>query len=104
MRAPRYRHNSRIMEPANAAKIGSVRDPNQVAAAASECAGIFGPADTLPRSAITVATAARPQKVGGAARPGATLGHDLAHARGPSIGRVGAREIDPLGCERSVSN
>ena len=23
---------------------------------------------------------------------------------GPSIGRVGAREIDPLGCERSVSN
>jgi hypothetical protein len=37
--------------------------------AASERAGIFGPAGTVPRNAVTAATDAGPQKLGGTPRP-----------------------------------
>ena len=54
--------------------------------AAGERAGMFGPAGAEPRNALAVTIGAGPQKVGGAARPRAALGHDLAHASGHRVG------------------
>jgi hypothetical protein len=66
--------------------------------AARKRAGIFRPAGAVPRSAITVATAARPQKVAGTTRPQAALGHDLPHASGdriPSLSKGTLGELRP---------
>jgi hypothetical protein len=45
--------------------------------AASEHAGIFGPAGTVLQNPVTAAISAGSQEVGGAACPRAALGHDL---------------------------
>jgi hypothetical protein len=49
--------------------------------AAGECPGILGPANYIP-AVMDVG----PQQVGGTARPGAVLGHQLAHAGGHRVG------------------
>src|SRR5215510_13687716 len=50
----------------------------RAAQAASECAGIFGPASALPQKVVAAAVGVGPPKLGGTARPCRALGHDLA--------------------------
>src|SRR5947209_16962545 len=80
--------------------------------AASECAGIFGPASALTQKVVSAAVGVGPPKLGGTARPRAAHGHDLPHAssdrvgidhpldRGPAVCSVGASESagGPQGC------
>jgi hypothetical protein len=60
--------------------------------AAGQRAGIFGPAGATPRDAVVAAIGAHTQQVGGAAPPGAALGHELAHAGGQRVGVDGILE------------
>jgi hypothetical protein len=48
--------------------------------------GILGPAGAVPPHSVPAVIGAGPQQVGGAARPGAVLGHQLAHAGGHRVG------------------
>ena len=63
--------------------------------AASERAGIFGPAGARPRNPVIVATGAGPQKVGGAACPRTALSHNLPHASGDRVGVDNAVDRGP---------
>src|SRR5271166_5048098 len=81
--------------------------PTQVPGQGARIFGPAGPVACLPRAFNT-----NPQKIGGAARPGAALAHELPHAssdrvrvddaldRGLAVGCVGARESTggPEGC------
>src|SRR5262245_60029061 len=68
--------------------------------AASEGAGIFGPAG---RARNAVAIGAGTQKVGGTARPRAALGHDLTHASGDRVGIDHALDRAPAVCSVGAS-
>ena len=61
-------------------------------------ASIFGPAGNVPRNAITDATGAGSQKVGGAARPRAALGYDVPHASGGRVSVDETLDHSPAGC------
>ena len=63
------------------------------AQSAGERARAFGPA--VPGNAVTAATGARTQEIGGATCPRAALGHDLPHAGGDRVGIDGIVDSCP---------
>src|SRR5262245_4895015 len=66
--------------------------------AASECAGVFGPASTLTQKVVAAAVGAGLQKVGGAACPRTALGYDLPHASSDRVGIDHALDRGPAVC------